>query len=149
MLRHHRVDAERARHPTILRQLLQILCARQRSLLLGHRHDFLAEVGKLLILVRLVERDDLFQRMHRRGGAEPRKIRVQIRFEFIEKDVELAVVELAEGRDVGRIDDHGALFLHVGDRGVGDLVGGGAVPEQPVPHDADARAPEAVGVEKR
>ena len=146
VIQHRRVDAERSRHLTVPREIGLVFRARQRLFFVGHRHDLLAEVRHLFVPVRLVERDDVGER-DGRGGSEPCQVFLQIGFKFIEQQVEFAVVELSERRNVDGVDDHGALPLHIGDGVVCDPIGGCAVAEEPVPDHAEARAFQGCGVE--
>ena len=73
---------------------------------------------------------------------------VQVGLELVEHDLELAGVECAERRNVGRIDDDGAALLHVGDCRLGQAIGHRAVAEQLVAHHADPRALQPVGIER-
>ena len=133
----------------VARQLGAVLRLRQRTFLLRLEHDLLTEVRQLLILVRVVERDHVFQRMHRRGGAEPCEVLVHVGLELVHEHVELRFVELAERGDVRRIDDDRAARLHVGDGRFGDRIGRGAITEETIAYDADAGAAQRIPVECR
>ena len=98
--------------------------------------------------MRLVEGDDVLQRTDGRRRAGPREVFRQIGLELVEEHIELAVVELAERRNVGWLDDDGPLFLHVGDRGLRESIRGLAVAEELLPHDPDPRALEPVRIEE-
>jgi hypothetical protein len=71
----------------------------------------------------------------------------QRRLGQLAQHVELAVVERAERRNVGLVDDRRPLLFHLRDRLFGNL-SGGVVSEQAISHDADARAAEPSGIEK-
>ena len=97
--------------------------------------------------MRVVERDELIQVMHGRGRSPPVEETRQIGLELVEQHLELAVVELPEGRDVRGIDDHGAALLHHLDGGVRERVSGRTRPKQAVSDDTNPRALEPVGFE--
>ena len=105
ILRRHGVDAVRAGPLLAVRQRRLVLRIGERGRLLGLEEDLLAEVRHLAILVPLVERDQVLERVRRRLRAKAREVRVQVRLELVEQDREFAVGELRGGRDVRRIDD--------------------------------------------
>ena len=88
------------------------------------------------------------ERLHLRGGSEPGQVFVQSGLELVEQHLELAVVQLRRGRNVGGIDDDGAVRLHDADCGLDQPVGGRAVSEVALPRHADARALQRVRVER-
>ena len=132
----------------VLRERGAVRRRRQRTFLLRHRHDLLAEKRHFLILVRVVEGDHVFQRVHRRGRTEPCQVLVQVRLELVEQHLEFGIAERSERRNIRGVDDHRTLLLHLGDGRVGEAIGGDAVAEQLLPDDADARAFESGGVER-
>ena len=80
-------------------------------------------------------------------GPQRRQVVVQPGLELVEQDLELAVVDLRRRRDVGGIDDHRAVRLHVGDRLVDQRDRRRGCSRRTLARDADARALERAGVE--
>ncbi len=72
VLCHDGVNALRPRQAAVRRQRLQVGRLRERPLLLGHHQQLLPEVRHLLLAVRLVKSDQLFQAVDLRLRAERR-----------------------------------------------------------------------------
>src|SRR5437899_3104054 len=75
------------------------------------------------------------------------EISIQIRFEFIEQDFQFRIVKLSRRRNVRRIDNHRAELSDLRDQIVHYLVGG-VVEAERLAHNSQARALQAVWIEK-
>ena len=76
-------------------------------------------------------------------GPNHSRVLVEVRLELVEQHVEFGVVELAEGRNICRVDDDRALRLHVGDRRLHQAIGGRAVAHQLPADDTHAARPSS------
>ena len=88
-----RIDALRPRPRPAGRQRLPIGRATSAAPSSPPDEHLLTEERHLAFASRAVERDQLLQRVDRRGRAAAGEIRVEIRLELVEQDLELAVVE--------------------------------------------------------
>ena len=111
------------------------------------KEQLLAEVRHLLGPMRLVESDDVGQRLDRRRRPQGLEIRGEIGLELVQQHLQLALVVLAGVRDLRGIDQHGAPPDHLRQRVLHEPVHAWVEPEG-LPDDADARAAQAVRIQE-
>src|SRR5450755_4522620 len=87
--------------------------------------------------------------MHWTRGRYARKELIEVALEFVEQRVELGIVELPGGGDVGRVDDRRPMLPHQVERRIEQDVGRRVIAGEMFPHDTDACTAEAVTIERR
>jgi len=144
MLVHRLVDALLAGQTPVLRECVLVLLLGERTLGLRLLEDLLGEVGHLSRAVLLVEPDQVLERPVTEARRERREVRGQAGLELVEQDLELAVVELADRRDVGGVHDHGAELLQLDERLLDEPVGRGRLPVELLAGHADPESLDAL-----
>src|SRR4029077_5743054 len=114
---HDEVDALRAGEFLIHGQRIDIFFCTERSLLLRLKKNVLPEVGHFAPAIALVEFNHVLQTLNRSIAAAC-EIGCQVGLEFVVKDGKFALVELANGGNIGGIDDLRASLLHLADEGI-------------------------------
>ena len=149
VLREHHVQSFAPREPLILGERVAICLIGERSLLLRLQEQLLPEVRHLGRLVRLVECNHVRERFDPRARRPRREVRREVGFELVEQNDQLRVVVLARVRDIGGVDDHGALPPEHVDRRLDERVGFGAVTEELLARHANPRAAQPGGIQAR
>src|ERR1700730_96390 len=85
--------------------------------------------------------------MDRRLWSQAAEISIQIRLELVEQNFQFRIIELAGGRNLNRIDNHGAELFHLLDAIVQELVGG-IVEFERLADDSQSRAFQSVRIQE-